>query len=286
MTSRVAVATCAAVPTLDDDGPLLLAALADAGVRATVVVWDDPAVVWSDFDVVLIRSTWDYPLRRAEFLAFLDGCRRTANPGDVIAWNTDKHYLSDLERAGVATVPTDFLPPGAPFVAPDHPFVVKPTISCSAADTARFVAGEGDPARALVDTIHAQGRTAMVQPYLQAVDTDGETSLVFLGGVLSHAVRRAPVLSGATGRRTDPDSGGAEAARRAQPTSDQLTVAAAALAAVPAGADRLSYARVDLIPGPDGPVLLELELTEPFLFLSFAPPHLLGGLLSHLLRDR
>src|SRR3712207_5074364 len=99
----IGIATCSAAPDLDEDGPVLLDALASAGVRATVGVWDDPEVDWGSFDLVLVRSTWDYPLRRDEFLAWTRRCRRTANPADVLAWNTDKRYLSDLSRAGVPT---------------------------------------------------------------------------------------------------------------------------------------------------------------------------------------
>ena len=83
---RIGVATCAAAPDLDEDGPLLLAALSDAGVAATVGSWDDPGVDWAGFDGVLVRSTWDYPLRRAEFLAWVRACRATANPAEVLVW--------------------------------------------------------------------------------------------------------------------------------------------------------------------------------------------------------
>jgi hypothetical protein len=110
----IGIATCAAVPDLDEDGPLLLAALRAAGARAQPAVWDDDIVDWAAFDAVLVRSTWDYPLRRDEFLRWARGCPRTANPVDVLVWNTDKRYLDDLARAGVPTVPTLLVPPGSP----------------------------------------------------------------------------------------------------------------------------------------------------------------------------
>lgn len=115
---RIAVATCRAVPDLDDDGPLLLAALADRGVHLDVRVWDEPDADWSPYALVLVRSTWDYMLRREQFLAWVQRCRRTSNPAVVLSWNTDKHYLQDLERAGVPVVPAVFLEPGEPFTVP------------------------------------------------------------------------------------------------------------------------------------------------------------------------
>jgi hypothetical protein len=111
----------------------------------------------------------------------------------------------------------------------------------------------------------------MVQPYLAAVDEVGETGLLYVGGELSHAIRKGPMLSG-------PDSGtrppGLYLPERitTRPASDaEVEVAGKVLAAVPGGPGRLLYARVDLIPGPDGsPLLVELELTEPSLYLGWS----------------
>ena len=118
------MATCAAVPDLDENGALLLAALEEAGLAATVAVWDDPAVDWEAFDAVLVRSTWDYPLRRDAFVRWVRRCRRTVNPADVLVWNTDKRYLLDLAAAGVPVVPTAFVPPGAALEPPGGEYVV------------------------------------------------------------------------------------------------------------------------------------------------------------------
>ena len=278
----IGIATCATVPGLDDDGALLLAALDDVGARAQPVVWDDDTVDWAAFDTVLVRSTWDYPLRRDEFLRWARACPRTANPVDVLAWNTDKRYLDDLSRAGVPTVPTVLVPPGAAWSAPDGDHVVKPTVSGSAADTGRFTDPHDPRAAALVARLHAQGRTAMVQPYLPGIEADGETSVVFLGGVLSHAVRRAPLLT-ATGVRPPVAVADVMETVRAVPVDEQQrAVAEAAMDAVPGGRAALTYARVDLIPGAEGPVVLELEATDCFLFLSSATPGARARMAEHL----
>ena len=281
---RIGVATCAAAPDLDEDGPLLLAALREAGADPVPAVWDDPDVDWAAFDGVLVRSTWDYPFRRDAFLAWASGCRRTANPAAVLAWNTDKRYLHDLARAGVPTVPTVFAGPGEELPDLDGgDVVVKPAVSGSAADTGRF-RGTADPgARELTAALHAQGRTVMLQPYLAGIDTAGETSLVFLGGVFSHAVRREPLLGDRGVRRAVVVADVLGTVRHVDPDDAQLAVARAALDAAPGGRAALSYARVDLIPGDDGPVLLELEVTDCFLFLASATPSARARMAGHVL---
>ena len=245
------------------------------GVRAEAAVWDDPAISWDAYDLVVVRSTWDYVDRRAEFLAWADHVPRLANPADVLRWNTDKHYLAELQSCGVPVAETTWLEPGSDDDLSPLPwegtYVVKPAVSASARDTTRYDLADGAgryAARAHVARLLRAGRTAMLQPYLHAVDTNGETSLLFLAGSFSHAARKAAVL--ATSATEAAQSSEVITAR--EPRQDELGVAEQALAAVPGGARRLLYARVDLIDGPDGaPLLLELELTEPSLFLAVDP---------------
>lgn len=279
----VGVATCAAAPELDEDGEVLLATLSTAGAQPRPALWDDPAVDWAGFDGVLVRSTWDYPLRRDAFLAWARRARVIANPYDVLVWNTDKCYLQDLARAGVATVPTVILPPGQAPVGVQGDCVIKPTVSGSAADTGRFPDPSHPQAVALVARLHAQARTVMVQPYLPQIEVDGETSLVFLGGEYSHTVRRDPLLTAYGERRPVVVADVLGTIRQAHPTQAQRDLAERALAAAPGGRDDLTYARVDVVPGPDGPVLLELEATDCFLFLSCATAAARASLAEHLL---
>ena len=260
---RVALATCARKRDLDEDGPALLAALAELGVDAVPAVWDDPAQQWASYDLVVVRSTWDYTLRRAEFLDWAAGVPRLANPADVLVWNTDKRYLAELAAAGVPVVPTAFVAPGEAFEVPAYEHVVKPTVSAGARDTVRVAAGESSEAHAAA--LLGAGRDVMVQPYQSAVDEAGETAVLYFLGEHSHAARKAPVLARGSGHPDD------VAITPATATGEQLAVAAAALAAVPFPGPLL-YARVDLVPGADGgPVLMELELVEPSLFLGRSP---------------
>lgn len=257
MSARVALATCAEIPEGDEDFPALVGELAALGVEAVPAVWD-AAVDWGAFDLVVLRSTWDYAERREEFLRWAGSLRRVLNPVAVLEWNTDKErYLTDLVAAGVPIVPTRFAAPGEPLDPPGERFVVKPAISAGGRSSAWFSPSEADAARALVSRIHGQGRTAMVQPYL---GEPAETALVYLDGLYSHALLRVVPLP-AAGEREVFYLDEQLAPATASPLQRQ--VADAAVACAPGG--DLVYARVDLF----GDAVLELEVTEPSLYLEF-----------------
>ncbi|MFI7426979.1 RimK family alpha-L-glutamate ligase [Micromonospora sp. NPDC049836] len=292
---RVALVTCTALPDLDPDDRLVLAPLAARGIAAEAVVWDDPAVTWTAYDLAVLRSPWDYALRRDAFVTWARTVPTLANPADVVAWNTDKRYLAELAAAGVPTVPTAWVEPGTDWHPPADTgeYVIKPAVSAGSQDTGRYDLADPEHrelAAAHLRRLGGAGRVAMVQPYLDAVDAAGETALLFLAGpdglAFSHAIRKGPMLTG-------PDLGVAALYKeeRIEPrtaTPAQRDAAERALAAVPGGPDRLLYARVDLIPGPDGaPVLVELELTEPSLFVGYAdgaPDRLAEAVATHLAR--
>ncbi|MGY1643279.1 RimK family alpha-L-glutamate ligase [Geodermatophilus sp. SYSU D00703] len=271
MTTRVALVSSERGLRVDPDLPIAAPTLRAAGVAVDLVRWDDPAVDWSAHDLAVVRSCWDYSWRRAEFLAWAAAVPRLRNDPAVLRWNTDKTYLRDLDRAGLPVVPTVW-DPADPADLPDAAeWVVKPSVSAGSRDTARWA----DPGWALAHAagLRAAGRTAMLQPYLPSVDAAGETAVLFLGGRFSHAVRKGALLQRGEGVRQDRDSRGD--LRPVEPTPAQREVAQAVFDAVPdlvPGAAVPLYARIDLVADPSGrPVLLELELTEPSLFLPQAP---------------
>jgi glutathione synthase/RimK-type ligase-like ATP-grasp enzyme len=193
------------------------------------------------------------------------------NPVEVLRWNTDKRYLRDLEAAGVPVVPTAWLEPDEPeWTLPDWPeLVVKPAVSAGSLRTGRYRADDHDAAVTHARELLAEGRTVMVQPYLAEIDEAGETALVSIDGRYSHAIRKGPILRPGGGMFEGPYADEDITPRRATPAEREL--AAAALAAVPGGPDGLLYARVDVVADETGsPVVLELELTEPSLFLTEA----------------
>ncbi|MFE9426896.1 RimK family alpha-L-glutamate ligase [Kitasatospora sp. NPDC006697] len=263
MTS-IALVTCNGAP--DQDLPLLREA-----VGAEVVIWDDPAVAWERFDLVVLRSTWDYTARAAEFLAWTERCAavtRLANPAQVVRWNADKRYLGELAAAGVPVVPTRYLAPGEDGVElpADHEFVLKPATSAGARLSARYRPEEREQALRHLARLHEEGYTALLQPFVRRIDSTGERALVHCAGTFSHAIRKGSVLE--PGVRYDEQKNAHPGVSRWEPTEAELRVARQALAAVP-GSPELLYARVDLVDGEDGePQLMELELIEPQLFLT------------------
>jgi hypothetical protein len=264
-------------PELYVDDHALRDALRARDVVVDAVRWDDESADWSAYDLAVIRETWDYAPRRDEFVAWAHRVPRLANPADVIEWNTDKHYLGEFAATGLPVTPTEFVEPGGVWTPPSSgEWVVKPAISAASQDTGRYrLPAETDLAAVHVRRLTGTGRTAMIQPYLTAVDTAGETSVLCTPDatgelMYSHAIRKGPMLTGPDTGRDLQDYDEDISART--PTAAELSVAARALAAVPGGAKRLLYARVDMIPGPDGePVLIELELAEPSLFFAHAP---------------
>ena len=265
----VALATCAAVAGSVEEDLGVIAALQRRGIEAAHVAWDDPGVDWSSFRLVLVRSTWDYPHRRAAFLAWAESLPTVLNPASVLRWNTDKRYLEQLAEAGLPVIPTRFLEPGDAFAVPPAPFVIKPAISCSAKDTARYTPGDAETAREHVHRLQQRGRTVMVQPYLRDIEAEGEVAVVFLGGVYSHAIRRAASLQ--EGRPSGTGLSLPLDVRAHAATPAERRLAERVLGQAPGGPSGLLYSRVDLIPGLDGgPVVLEVELTEPTLFLAYS----------------
>jgi hypothetical protein len=277
MSMRVALVSARGARDLDEDLPPLVAAFDAAGARAQVTVWDDAQVDWASFDAALLRSAWDYTERIGEFLVWVE---RTAavtqllNPTPVVRWNSDKHYLRDLERLGVPIVASEFIEPDmdpgaqlARFLGRyDCPeLVVKPAVGAGSRDARRHARAAHAQILGHVRPLLAAGRSVLVQPYLPSVDRSGETSLVYIGGEFSHAFRKGPLLPlGADS--TDALFATEEITARV-PGSDELAVGAQILAGI--AFKDLLYARIDLIRGAQAePRVLELELTEPSLYFQ------------------
>ncbi len=273
MTIAIAFATAATYRDLDDDLPLLLAAATAYGHEAELVNWDEPGVDWHSFDHVVIRSCWDYIARRGEFLDWTRSIPALQNPAHVIEWNTDKVYLKACAEAGMPIIPTYWNVQEGDDIGDSDEWVCKPSVSVGSMNTARWATREEVYAHSAA--IIAGGHASIVQPYIQSVDSDGETAMLFIGGEFSHSIRKGQLLY--AGEGINDERAGTESITPRAPTAVQHEVAAEALATVGQilGLESpLLYARVDLVTAEDGsPLVIELELTEPSLFL----PHSNGG---------
>jgi glutathione synthase/RimK-type ligase-like ATP-grasp enzyme len=272
----VGLAACAQFPDLFEEGPIILGALDDAGLAARIVVWTDPEVDWSSFDLVVANGIWDNIRRVDEFLSWTARLEEAGvplvNSPATLRWNLDKRYLLQLEEGGVAVVPTMWIAPHdeQPIDARDWPtteVVVKPTVSGGGFSTARYEPHERAAAQAHVADLVASGRTAMVQPYQPAVDTVGEVGLVFLGGEFSHAIHKDPMIRRGVGPLDNLIDN--QVVTPVVPSDEQLAFGHRAVSAAEALLGPTTYARVDTVLDEDGaPALLELELLDPMLFFA------------------
>jgi glutathione synthase/RimK-type ligase-like ATP-grasp enzyme len=253
-------------PDPDWDMPGVVAGLRAAGFDVDTPNWDDQSIDWSAYDLVAIRSTWNYAARRDQFVQWaidVDAVSFLLNPLAVVVDNTDKVYLERFIAAGIPVIATQILRPG---VQPDwtieafanaQRIVVKPTIGAGA-----IGASMNDSiveAQAQIAKHHSIGAAVLVQPYLDAVDTDGEVAIVVIDGQVSHAVKKVPALS---------VGGHGDALETVEIDDTHAAFVALVAAQIPEWGDLL-YARVDVVPdGAGGFELMELELTEPTLFLS------------------
>jgi hypothetical protein len=270
---RIAFATCSALPDgwADDHEAARLGG-------AEYAVWDDPEVDWEAYDRVVLRSVWDYSGRIEEFLGWCAavGTERLRNTPELVAFDADKRYLGEL---GMPIAPTTFVGPGDPLPTLEGEVVVKPNVSAGARSTGRFAPPSHAEARALIERIRESGRTAIVQSYLEDIDRNGETALVFIAGELSHVLHKKPVL------RTEGEAPLSEGPLQAaavmldddlvvagEAAAEQRAFAAEVMAAVTGRFGTPLYARVDIAADADGrPVLMELEAIEPNLYLATAP---------------
>ncbi len=251
---------------------LTYAPLAKLGWEIDEVPWQSPAVCWDDFDLVVIRSPWDYSRQPQAFLKVLEQIERSsaplANPLKVVGWNLDKRYLVDLEAKGIPIVPTkwlsnlssnDILEAFDDFAT--HEIVVKPVIGAGAGDTF-LLARDSEPditERALSVFVD---RPLMVQPFVKPILELGEYSLFYFDGEYSHCVLKLPKPGDF---RVQEEHGGIIRGCPAPPI-----LLEAGQRVIEAIDERLLYARVDFVfLAHDTPVVIEVELIEPSLYFAY-----------------
>jgi glutathione synthase/RimK-type ligase-like ATP-grasp enzyme len=252
---------------------LTYAPLASLGWTVTEVPWKNPDVRWADFDVVVIRSPWDYFKQPQAFLRVLEhidrSSARLANPLEIVSWNLDKRYLQELEELGIPIVPTRWLAKLQPadldaafeqFATQE--IVVKPTIGAGAENTF-WLRRNNNSCEATRQALQVfQSRPLMVQPFLHAILERGEYSLFYFGGQFSHCVRKMPKPGDF---RVQEEHGGII---RIWPADAALLAAGKrVLDAIDA---ELLYARVDFVHlSTEELAVIEIELIEPSLYFAY-----------------
>jgi glutathione synthase/RimK-type ligase-like ATP-grasp enzyme len=269
---RIALVTCSEYPNLHDDDRAMLPALARVGLTAEPVSWDAP-IDWSSYDLVVLRSTWDYVGRLAEFERWLDTLERSGvrvmNPLPTLRWNLRKTYLRELAEHGAPVVETHWISKGSTEslerVLDLHGWseaVVKPAISAGGHDTHRVGRAKAGALQPIVEALAQRGEV-MVQPFIGEIVERGEQSLLYFNRFFSHAIEKRP----AAGEfRVQFTFGGTAAP--ISPDKKMCEVAERVLQQVPGP---LLYARVDLVRTGDQVLVNEIELLEPMLYFLYAP---------------
>lgn len=267
--------SCAEAREFDSDLPLLIRALGDRGIIADIVDWDNASVDWSMYSSAIVRSPWDYHRRYSEFVEWLRKVSTQTvlhNSADVIEWNTDKVYLGELEAAGIPIIPTTYVRGAEDIVTVSNEgmlekdIVVKPTVSAGSNNTERHEESPVKAAAHLGALIDA-GKVAMVQPYQRFIDEQGETAMLYFNGEFSHAFRKGAIL--ATGDNIKNGLYTEEDISERTPRAVERELGEQVMDYVVQKIGKAPlYARVDVVRGSGGfPVLMELELAEPSLYV-------------------
>jgi hypothetical protein len=271
MTRQIAFATCRQIPALHDDDLLVIDHLCHQGIDVCPLIWDADDIPPDRYASIVIRSCWDYHYQPNRFLEWVRGVRRRGvplwNPASVVEWNLNKIYLRDLREKGVLVPQTIWLEKGSEADLPAilaqqrwRKAVVKPAISATAFRTFMIspeTAGHKQPA---LDEMLSLSEV-IVQQFVDEVLTRGEWSLLFFGGNFSHAVLKRPR---AGDFRVQEEFGGRTMAAVAPPRLIEDAARIISLLEEP-----LLFARVDGLEVDGRLLLMELELIEPLLFLSY-----------------
>lgn len=270
---------------------LLYKPLARLGWKVTPVPWRDTAVNWAAFDVVVIRSPWDYQDDSDHFLEVLNTIEASGthleNSLDIVRWNIDKTYLRDIQKAGIPIVSTlwknEFNKNNFPTFFEEFDtseIIIKPTVSANADDTFRLSTTASGKELQELENIF-RNRPFMVQPFLNAICTEGEFSLFYFGGHYSHTILKTPAQGDF---RVQEEHGGTLAALEPEP--ELLKMSKTTIQALP---QTPLYARVDFVRNNTNNRfnLIELELIEPSLYFNMDPdsPNRFAQIFDHWMQE-
>lgn len=260
---------------LQEDDSLTAEILRRAGVEVSATPWDDPTIEWNDYDLIILRSCWDYPERPDEFLAWVQKMREIKTPllnhPEIIRWNSHKSYLIELANRGFSVVPgfclyqEEYLSKKQTNIRTTleshawDTFIVKPAIGASGKSIFKFTRENLNELEDCLSELVSKG-DVIVQKFIPGIMDDGEWSLIFFNKTFSHACLKQP-QSGDF--RSNPEYGGK--AEAATPSTELIIEAQKVVDSVESD---LLYTRVDAVLDGNTFRLMELELIEPSLFLS------------------
>lgn len=255
---------------VSNEDDLLVNFLTAKGLSITKVIWNDPNVNWETFDLAILKSPWDYFDLIDSFYNWLIELKnknvKLLNPVDIVKWNADKHYLQDIERAGLKVTPSIFLAKGDKIDLAAYfklfginQFIIKPCVSGGSKNTFKVTPSNIEEISSKLKLL-VENEDFIIQPFLKEIEEDGEWSFIFFNGKFSHALLKK-AKSGDF--RVQSIFGGT-----IHPQNAPESVLACAQLYVNEFAKDCLYARVDGVILDGEFNLMELELIEPFLFLD------------------
>ncbi len=256
---------------LQEDG-LVQSALEAEGLKAHRVAWSSD-FDWSSSAFALFRTPWDYARNFEAFTNWLATTRTQThfiNPLATIYWNSDKHYLAELEQKGVPIPTTHFVRKGTKITLAElhqqlgwSHTVLKPTISAGGRHTYQLYPKDWASHEAVFQEL-IQEEDMMLQPFMNRIMDKGEIALMLVGDEVTHAVLKTAKKGDF---RVQDDFGGS--VKPYQPTADAIALAQQTVAACPM---QPLYARVDLVwDNQNQLVVSEMEVFEPEMWFRFQP---------------
>ena len=254
----------------ENEDDVLIRYLQSKGLTLEKTIWNNPAINWESYDLVLLKSPWDYFNLIDDFYQWLTAMEnkkvKLINPIPTIKWNADKHYLKDIEEGGLKIAPCVFLEKGKKVNLNDYfitlnaeKLIVKPAVSGGSKNTFKISAQNVEEVNQHLQVL-LDVEDFIVQPFLNEIEEEGEWSFLFFGGKFSHALlKKAKAgdfrVQHVFGGTIHPHQPSEELIEKAQSYVDQF-------------AKGCLYARVDGVIVNQQFLLMELELIEPFLFLD------------------
>jgi hypothetical protein len=268
------------------DDQLLVDALRNRGHLVAPVIWGErPEDLKNRFDLLIVRSPWDYmetAENREKFAGWLTELDRlsvpTANDPKMMLWLLDKRYLRDFESCGIRIVPTRFVETGSSLELCAHflengPLIVKPSVSASGMGLVRVQSrADAESLQPSIDQGTMRGEVFLVQPFIESIQDYGEWSLIYLAGRYSHAILKKPARGAVL---CQADHGGslefAAAPTELTTFGDQVIAKLPLAFRAEQRIELPLYLRIDLLLTPEGLALSECEGVEPELFLRAQP---------------
>jgi glutathione synthase/RimK-type ligase-like ATP-grasp enzyme len=282
--TRIAILRCGRLPSfvtweipnldeLFEEDKLLQRGFEAQGFEAVPVEWNRPDIDWNEFDIALIRSTWDYLDEQGLFLQVLSQIEASTcklfNPLEAVRWNIDKHYLFDLERWGVPIIPT-YLASNVETHVLHHIFaekewqtaIIKPMVGLAASYTHKVTLDQLEGTLRTLKVNHPE-QEFMMQPFIESIVNEGEWSFIYFNQKLSHVLLKKPAPND---YRVQGIYGGT--IQRADPHPDDLVQTQAVLNKLPFD---ILQARLDFVRVDGTLSVIEVELIEPIFSFNLVP---------------